>query len=78
MCVVRVCCDMCVRFVCVWGVGMSVSVYGGCVYMCDVFVRWLYVVCVSMSVWLCGCVSVCVYGCLYVCVGVWMNVCVGK
>ena len=47
-----------------------------CVFMCDVFVRWLYVVCVSMSVWLCGCVIVCVYGCLYLCVGVWMSVCV--
>ena len=52
--------------------GMSVSVYGGCVFMCDVCVRWLYVMCVFMSVWLCGCVSVCVFvserGCVDECV----------
>ena len=32
-------------------------------FICDVCVRWLYVVCVSMSV-LCGCVSVCVGVCI--------------
>ena len=37
----------------------------GACFICDVCVRWLYVVCVSMSV-LCGCVSVCVW--VFVCV----------
>ena len=53
---------------------MSVSVYGECVFMCDVCVRWLYVVCVSMSVWLCGCVSVCVW--VFVCVRGCVDECV--
>ena len=50
--------------------GLSVSVYGGCVFMCDVCVRWLYVMCVFMSVWLCGCVCVFVSerGCVDECV----------
>ena len=61
---------------------MSVSVYGGSVFMCDVCVRWLYMMCVSMFVWLCGCVSVCVWvfefvrGCVdeCVCLGKWLCV----
>ena len=51
---------------------------GSC--LCVLCVRWLYVVCVSMSVRLCGCLSVCVWvflcvrGCADECV--WVSGCV--
>ena len=57
---------------------MSVSVYGGFVFMCDVCKMAVCGVCVYV-LWLCGCLSVCVgvlsvRGCADECV--WLSGCV--